>query len=143
MVIRTNGNGQKPHAILLYPKTGLDLGSTVAPPHALLTVAAPMLKAGYSVKLLDQRVEPIIEEVLRPLISSDLLAVGISTMTGTQVYFTHSYAAPVTADCVAASTHAEPFAAAVERDCVFGVQFHPEKSGDTGLHILRNFLELT
>ena len=87
MVIRTNGNGQKPHAILLYPKTGLDLGSTVAPPHALLTVAAPMLKAGYSVKLLDQRVEPIIEEVLRPLISSDLLAVGISTMTGTQVYF--------------------------------------------------------
>ena len=62
---------------------------------------------------------------------------------GAHVYFTHSYAGPVTADCVAATTHAEPFAAVVERDRVFGVQFHPEKSGDTGLRILRNFLELT
>jgi glutamine amidotransferase len=61
---------------------------------------------------------------------------------GAHVYFTHSYAAQVTADCVAETTHAEPFAAAVERDRVFGVQFHPEKSGDTGLRILRNFLEL-
>jgi imidazole glycerol-phosphate synthase subunit HisH len=63
-----------------------------------------------------------------------------------QVYFTHSYAAPVTADCVAITTHAVPFAAAVERtggrDRVFGVQFHPEKSGDAGLRIIRNFLDV-
>jgi glutamine amidotransferase len=63
--------------------------------------------------------------------------------SGAHVYFTHSYAAPVTDDCVAATTHAEPFASAVEREHVFGAQFHPEKSGDTGLRILRNFLELT
>ena len=56
------------------------------------------------------------------------------------VYFTHAYAAPVTADCVASTTHAECFAAVVERGHVFGVQFHPEKSGDAGLQILRNFL---
>lgn len=56
------------------------------------------------------------------------------------VYFTHSYAAPVTADCTASTTHAESFAAVVERGHVFGVQFHPEKSGDAGLQILRNFL---
>jgi len=62
--------------------------------------------------------------------------------SGAHVYFTHSYAAPVTDDCAAATTHAEPFAAAVARGHVFGVQFHPEKSGDTGLRILRNFLEL-
>jgi imidazole glycerol-phosphate synthase subunit HisH len=58
---------------------------------------------------------------------------------GSQVYFTHSYAAPVTAGCVAVTTHAEPFAAVVERGPVFGVQFHPEKSSDAGLRILRNF----
>ena len=56
------------------------------------------------------------------------------------VYFTHSYGAPVTADCVASTTHAESFAAVVEREHVFGVQFHPEKSGEAGLQILRNFL---
>jgi imidazoleglycerol-phosphate dehydratase len=61
--------------------------------------------------------------------------------TGSQVYFTHSYAAPVTPECVAATTHANTFSSVVERDNVFGVQFHPEKSGDAGLRILRNFLE--
>ncbi len=57
-----------------------------------------------------------------------------------QVYFTHSYAAPVTADTVAVTTHGRPFASAVERGHVFGVQFHPEKSGDVGLRVLKNFL---
>ena len=57
------------------------------------------------------------------------------------VYFTHSYAAPVTDACVAAATHAETFAAVVERGNVFGVQFHPEKSSEAGLQIVRNFLE--
>ena len=61
---------------------------------------------------------------------------------GAYVYFTHSYAAPVTPDCVAATSHAGTFAAAVEHDRVFGVQFHPEKSSDAGLQILRNFLEV-
>jgi glutamine amidotransferase len=60
---------------------------------------------------------------------------------GATVYFTHSFAAPVTADCVAATSHGSSFASVVERDNIFGVQFHPEKSGDAGLQILRNFLE--
>jgi imidazole glycerol-phosphate synthase subunit HisH len=62
--------------------------------------------------------------------------------SGAHVYFTHSYAAPVTAACVGATTHATPFAAVVEKDNVFGVQFHPEKSSDAGLQILRNFLAI-
>jgi glutamine amidotransferase len=61
---------------------------------------------------------------------------------GAYVYFTHSFAAPVTGDCVASTTHANSFAAAVEREMVFGVQFHPEKSGEAGLQILRNYLRL-
>jgi len=60
---------------------------------------------------------------------------------GEYVYFTHSYKAPVTEDTAATAHYIEPFAAAVERGNVMGVQFHPEKSGATGLKILRNFLE--
>jgi glutamine amidotransferase len=70
--------------------------------------------------------------------SSRLLA-GIEP--GEYVYFTHSYKAPVTNDTAAITHYIEPFAAAVEHGQVMGVQFHPEKSGATGLKILRNFLE--
>jgi len=61
--------------------------------------------------------------------------------SGSQVYFTHSFVAPVTEDTAAVTEHGEPFAAVVERGNVAGVQFHPEKSGDVGLQILRNFLD--
>ena len=60
-----------------------------------------------------------------------------------QVYFTHSYVAPVTGDTVAATAHGETFASVVQRGQVAGVQFHPEKSGEVGLQILRNFTALT
>ncbi len=59
---------------------------------------------------------------------------------GEYVYFTHSYKGPVTDDTAAITHYIEPFAAAVERGNVMGVQFHPEKSGATGLKILSNFL---
>ena len=58
----------------------------------------------------------------------------------TQVYFTHSYAAPVTTESAATCEHGALFAAAVERGHIFGVQFHPEKSSDAGIRILRNFV---
>lgn len=62
---------------------------------------------------------------------------------GTQVYFTHSYAAPVIDDTVAICEYGMPFSAAVERDNVAAVQFHPEKSGPAGLLILSNWLNLS
>jgi glutamine amidotransferase len=69
------------------------------------------------------------------------------------VYFTHSYRVPTTVHIrgeddslenptAAVTRYIQPFAAAVEHNNVFGVQFHPEKSGETGLKILKNFLEL-
>jgi glutamine amidotransferase len=61
---------------------------------------------------------------------------------GSQVYFTHSYVAPVTGDTVAATTHGDRFASIVQRGQVAGVQFHPEKSGDVGLQVLRNFMRM-
>jgi len=67
------------------------------------------------------------------------LMAGIAS--GTQVYFTHSYAAPVIDDTVAICEYGVPFSAAVERDNVSGVQFHPEKSGVAGLKVLSNWLQ--
>lgn len=58
---------------------------------------------------------------------------------GAFVYFTHSYRAPVCDGTVATTEYEGPFSSVVERNNVFGVQFHPEKSGDTGLQILKNF----
>jgi glutamine amidotransferase len=67
-------------------------------------------------------------------------------LTGIQggefAYFTHAWRAPITAATAAITHYIQPVASAVEQGNVFGVQFHPEKSGETGLKILRNFLEL-
>jgi glutamine amidotransferase len=62
--------------------------------------------------------------------------------TGSQVYFTHSYVAPITSDTIAITEHGERFAAVVQHGQVAGVQFHPEKSGEVGLQVLRNFVQL-
>jgi imidazole glycerol-phosphate synthase subunit HisH len=62
---------------------------------------------------------------------------------GSQVYFTHSYAAPVIGETAAVCEYGMPFTAAVEHSNVSGVQFHPEKSGDVGLKILTNWLNLS
>jgi glutamine amidotransferase len=60
-----------------------------------------------------------------------------------QVYFTHSFAAPVTSEAAATCEHGAIFAAAIESGNIFGVQFHPEKSSEPGLRILRNFVQAT
>lgn len=59
---------------------------------------------------------------------------------GAHVYFTHSYAAPLARGTVAVSSYGVEFTAAVEDGLVSGVQFHPEKSGQVGLRVLRNWL---
>ena len=60
---------------------------------------------------------------------------------GAQVYFTHSYAAPIVDVTVATTTYGTTFSAAIERDNIAAVQFHPEKSGEIGLRILENWLD--
>jgi glutamine amidotransferase len=61
---------------------------------------------------------------------------------GSFVYFTHSWRAPVVNATAAVTNYGGAFSAAVERENVMGVQFHPEKSADVGLRVLRNFVEL-
>jgi len=61
---------------------------------------------------------------------------------GSFVYFTHSWRAPVSKDTAAVTLYGDPFTSVVERGNVMGVQFHPEKSAETGLKVLQNFLNL-
>jgi imidazole glycerol-phosphate synthase subunit HisH len=65
---------------------------------------------------------------------------GVSS--GSFVYFTHSFRVPLVAATVAACDYGGGFSAAIEQDNIFGVQFHPEKSGSAGLKILENFRDL-
>jgi glutamine amidotransferase len=57
-------------------------------------------------------------------------------------YFTHTFAAPIDDTTVATTTHAMTFASVVEGGRVFGAQWHPEKSGDTGLGLLRRLVAI-
>jgi imidazole glycerol-phosphate synthase subunit HisH len=72
--------------------------------------------------------------------SSSRLLCGVPS--GSFVYFTHSFRAPVSVTTVACCEYGGRFSAAVERDHLFGVQFHPEKSGEIGLRLLANFCAL-
>jgi len=61
---------------------------------------------------------------------------------GSYVYFTHSYRVPLLDATTAECQYGGGFSAVVEKDNLFGVQFHPEKSGIAGLGILKNFCDL-
>jgi imidazole glycerol-phosphate synthase subunit HisH len=74
---------------------------------------------------------------VRPAAGSALFA-GLDAAT--RFYFVHSYAATGTDGLVSSAEHGEPFVAAVERGHVAATQFHPEKSGDAGAHLLTNWL---
>lgn len=61
---------------------------------------------------------------------------------GAEFYFVHSYHVRCSSDVVAAHTdYGYPFASAIERDNIVGVQFHPEKSQRAGMAVLRNFMQ--
>jgi glutamine amidotransferase len=64
-------------------------------------------------------------------------------LNGNYMYFVHSYHALPTEDAIAATAHyGREITAAVWRNSIYGTQFHPEKSGEAGLKLLENFLEL-
>ena len=61
---------------------------------------------------------------------------------GEFVYFVHSFYVPVSEHTAAATDYIHPFSAAMHKDNFYATQFHPEKSGEVGLNILRAFCEL-
>ena len=61
---------------------------------------------------------------------------------GDYVYFVHSFYVPVCDQTLATTDYIHPFSAAMHRDNFYATQFHPEKSGDIGEHIIANFLDI-
>jgi glutamine amidotransferase len=59
------------------------------------------------------------------------------------MYLVHSYYAPLCAETIATTNYELEYSSALENDNFYGTQFHPEKSGDIGEKILKNFLLLT
>lgn len=73
--------------------------------------------------------------------TDDPLFHGIAA--GSHFYFVHNYAMPVNPCTIASTSYNQPFSAAVRHNNLTGVQFHPERSGQNGARLLKNFLELT
>ncbi len=98
--------------------------------------------------LFDEKCQRFAANVKSPHVGWNQLEVSLSSRllrrvpSGSFVYFTHSFRAPVMDATVACCEYGGQFSAAVEREHLFGVQFHPEKSGEIGLQMLRNFCEL-
>jgi glutamine amidotransferase len=59
-----------------------------------------------------------------------------------QVYFVHSYYVPINEFTIAECDYILPFSAAIQKNNFYACQFHPEKSGDIGEQILKNFIDL-
>jgi imidazole glycerol-phosphate synthase subunit HisH len=76
-----------------------------------------------------------------PTVGPSSLFAGIPSQT--PFYFVNSYRVGESDDAIAYAAYDGPFTAAVARDRVFGVQFHPEKSSAAGLRLLRNFVEMS
>jgi imidazole glycerol phosphate synthase glutamine amidotransferase subunit len=87
----------------------------------------------------DARVPHMGWNTLSPVRSTRLLQ-GLGS--DPYVYFAHSYYVPVCEATAATSEYTRPYTAVLEWGTVYGVQFHPEKSGPVGLRIVRNFVEL-
>jgi glutamine amidotransferase len=74
------------------------------------------------------------------VVSDHPLLYGIDV--GSYFYFVHSYAMPISGSTTAISVYGQPFTAALANDNIMGVQFHPERSGEQGAKLLKNFLDI-
>jgi len=73
--------------------------------------------------------------------TSSILFEGITANAYT--YFVHSYFSEIGSETIAETQYGQSFSAALQKDNFYGCQFHPEKSGAVGQHILKNFIELS
>lgn len=86
MFIRMLKNEQK--ILLIFPNTGVDLkGANIQMPMGLMCVAGPLLKEGYEVVILDQRIEEDFFQKIKEALENRPVCAGISVMTGTQILY--------------------------------------------------------
>ena len=120
----------------------------------ILHILSEVGERGISVSLLAKHVynlnctlfsQPDLQEV-KQFVQQYLLKNSKSSLfkglDGEFVYFVHSFYVPVCKETAAVTNYIHPFSAAMQKDNFFATQFHPEKSGEVGQQILRNFLEL-
>jgi glutamine amidotransferase len=110
--------------------------------HGVVTPGLGLLP-GRVTRLSAERVPHMGWNAVTPEVGSCLFA---AQPPGTRFYFVHSYAAApgelleAVGASVATANHGAPFVAAVEHGCLAATQFHPEKSGDAGAAVLRNWV---
>jgi hypothetical protein len=68
--------------VLVYPETGMDIMPTIGPPHSVMAIATLPFRAGYKVRIIDQRLEHNWREIIKGELETHPLLVGISAMTG-------------------------------------------------------------
>ncbi|MBQ8097264.1 MAG: imidazole glycerol phosphate synthase subunit HisH [Prevotella sp.] len=66
----------------------------------------------------------------------------MESIEGQYVYFVHSFYVPLCAETIATANYIHPYSAALQKGNFYATQFHPEKSGNVGETIIKNFLEL-
>ena len=73
--------------LFLFPKTGEDIGASIAPPFGVLCASSLLNKENYKIKVIDQRTDKNWKNQIKSALKSNPLFVGISTMTGSQIYY--------------------------------------------------------
>jgi len=81
--MKNTNNKYNKKILLLYPKSTDDSLKLI--PLSLLYIARPLLKAGFTVEILDQRCDPLFFERLNTLLNQDIICIGITCITGTQI----------------------------------------------------------
>jgi glutamine amidotransferase len=86
--------------------------------------------------------DPILDGICGDKLETQVICRDKLESQGNDVYFVHSYYAPVTEAAIASTEYGVNFTAITKHNNFYGMQFHPEKSGQIGSQLLENFIKL-
>jgi len=128
--------------IIKKPMIGIGLGMQLMADYSMEgNISCLGIFPGTAVKF-ENGVAETINEGMRPVKfkRESILFNGIDEAA--KFYFNHSYFLPLGQFTTTSSKNKTEFTASIEKNSSFGVQFHPERSGEAGLKLLKNFIEL-